>query len=134
MLKVKFHSIVDVITNSSTTIFVYQDSIKEAKELIQEVLKLSGIKETVDDLFWFGVFHDNDAYLDYIDDMGEAEFEELEELEKEFIKSFPTHEDWKTQYKLRNKWIEELKVNIIKGKIEEPEWMKDGIEYGYDYV
>ena len=39
MIKIKFHSIVDVITNSSTVIYTYQDSVGVAKSLVKEVLK-----------------------------------------------------------------------------------------------
>ena len=62
----KIHSIVDVITNSSTVIYTYQDdSIEPAKELVNEMLKLSGITDkTADDIFFFNALYDLDILYD----------------------------------------------------------------------
>lgn len=56
-IKIKLHSVVDVITNSSTVIYTYQNgSIEPAKELINEMIKLAGIEgKTADDLFTFEI-------------------------------------------------------------------------------
>ena len=73
MIIMKIHSIVDVITNSSTVIYTYQDnSIEPAKELVNEMLKLSGITDkTADDIFCFNVLYNlevlHDLYHDNID-------------------------------------------------------------------
>jgi hypothetical protein len=64
MIKLKIHSIVDVITNSSTVIYTYQNSTKQAKELVAEMLKLAGIDKTPDDVFYYGVFNDEYRYED----------------------------------------------------------------------
>jgi hypothetical protein len=53
MIKLRIHSSVDVITNSSTVIYTYQNSTEEAKALIDEVLRLAGIDEKAEDLFDF---------------------------------------------------------------------------------
>ena len=104
VIKFKFHSMVDVITNSSTVIFTYQDSVKEAKDLVNEMLKISGIDKTADDVFYYGVFLDNyDRYIeseetDFFDDLG---------------------------YEERLKKCEELVIQVMKGEIEKPEWMKE---------
>jgi hypothetical protein len=63
-IKIKFHSIVDVITNSSTVIYTYQNSVSEAKELVQAILDLAGEKVSPDDVFYYGVFCDDDRYFD----------------------------------------------------------------------
>jgi hypothetical protein len=56
MIKIKIHSVVDVITNSSTVIYTYQDgSEKPVRELIEEIFKLSNITENIDDVFEFGL-------------------------------------------------------------------------------
>lgn len=66
MIIMKIHSIVDVITNSSTVIYTYQeDSIEPAKELVNEMLKLSGITDkTADDIFLFNVLYGLDILYD----------------------------------------------------------------------
>jgi len=54
--KIAIHSIVEVITNSSTVIYTYQGgSLEPAKELIKEVLKLMGENVDVDDAFEFKI-------------------------------------------------------------------------------
>ncbi len=62
MIKCKFHSIVDVITNSSTVIFTYQNSVSASKELVAEILKMSGSSLSPDDVFYYGTFLDEDEY------------------------------------------------------------------------
>jgi len=50
--KLKIHSVVEIITNSSTVIYSYQaSSVEPAKELIQEILKAFGEDREVDQLF-----------------------------------------------------------------------------------
>ena len=50
--KVKVHSVIDLITNSSTEMFVdYSDSIDHIKELVDEILELQGSPLTCDDIF-----------------------------------------------------------------------------------
>lgn len=117
LIKLKFHSIVDVITNSSTTIFTYQNSTTQAKELIAEVLKISGSDKTPDDVFHYGVFCDQDSYLDDIE-------ESFEENEEELPEGLPKHDDWKIENKMRDDWLNGIIVKIIKGDIKKPEWME----------
>ncbi len=100
-MRINIHSIVDVITNSSTTIFTYQNSIKEAKELVAEMLSLMGSDETPDDVFYYGLFYDDDYhYIERAEDQG-VEIPEGKE----------------------DKWLEDLKISIMTGEIERPEWM-----------
>lgn len=121
MLKFKFHSIVDLITNSSTVIFTYQNSIKEAKELIAEILKLSGSDKTPDDVFYYGVFCGSDEYLDDIEDT----------LDDEVPDDLPSDVDWKRENELREEWINSLISKIIKEEIKKPDWMEK-CETNYD--
>lgn len=107
MLKIKIHSIVDVITNSSTVIFTYQNSVKEAKELVAEVLRLAGEDKTPDDVFYYGVFCEDDQYL-YSENLPE---------------DCPDDPDYKTKGKLRREWLDKIKLDIITGEIEQPQWM-----------
>jgi hypothetical protein len=55
---------VDVITNSSTTIYTNQDdSVQPAKELVSEMLKLFGVTNlTPDDIFEFRVVKEDEDY------------------------------------------------------------------------
>jgi len=57
------HSFIDVITNSSTEIFVNvtNNTIQYAKDLINTILKESGSDKTADDLYEFS-FKDDDYY------------------------------------------------------------------------
>ena len=117
MFKLDIHSIVDVITNSSTTIYTYQDGIKEAKELLQEILNIMGEKKGVDDLFSIGVFaSDNDTYTEYLSDLDE-------DGEDEYPDNYPS-DDWKAQ----GKYIDALKENILSGAIKKPKWMEEAEE------
>ena len=103
LIKSIFHSVVDVITNSSTVIYTYQNSVDEAKELVQEVLKLSGVTDkTSEDIFFYGVFCENDTYLEF-------DSEEIPEFEG--------------SYEEKRKWLDDLIVSILKGEIERPSWM-----------
>lgn len=66
-IKVNIHSIVDVITNSSTEIFigVHSKSIDMIKEVINDILELSNSTKTVDDLFEFELLsYDIDCDID----------------------------------------------------------------------
>lgn len=121
-IKLNFHSMVDVITNSSTTIFTYQDGIKEAKELLQAVFDLSGETRKVDELFYFDVFLDDiDRYTEFIDE-NEDEYD---------IKNYP--KEWREQ----KRYIENIIEKVLTKKIERPDWMEEadgeGNEYGYTY-
>jgi len=125
MFKLKIHSIVDVITNSSTVIYTYQDSVKEAKELVQEVLTMMGIEDkTPDDIFYYGVFCDDDTYLENDDDLPD-------EAPTIGWGEGTTKETREAQRKIQKDWFDAIKLSIIKGEVEKPEWMESA-EEGYD--
>jgi hypothetical protein len=95
ILKIKFHSVVDVITNSSTVIYTFQNSKVQAKELVQEILNLANIKDkTPDDIFYYKTFPEDDRLKDYYNDndySNEMSFEEFkiklmkDEINTDFI-------------------------------------------------
>ncbi len=118
IIKIKFHSIVDVITNSSTVIFTYQNSIKEAKELVGEVMKLMGSDETPDDAFYYGVFCDD---IQYLEGLTERDCEVPDDFPNENFK-YGTDE-YKAQNKAQQEWLNDIKMSIIKGEVKQPEWM-----------
>jgi hypothetical protein len=126
LIKFNIHSIVQIITNSSTVIFTYQDSISEVKALVEEVLKISGEDfRSADDIFHYGVFCEDSTYferdLDFPKDMPEV------------TGSWGSDERKESQAKL-DEWFAALKVKIMSGEIEQPKWMTDAEEAGsYDY-
>ncbi len=108
MIKLGFHSMVDVITNSSTTIFTYSDgSVAPAMRLVDEILKLMGSSETANDIFYMDVFVDDDYYSDHLYDGGEGCPEGFNDL------------DWKG----KNEFIDDVIQKVLKEEIERPEWM-----------
>lgn len=98
-IKIKIHSTVDLITNSSTVIFTYSEgAIKEVKEVIDEVLKLQGIDKRADDLFYIDTFLDKTCNYKKQED-------------------FPENGD-----------IDEIINDVLIGKIDRPKWMNDAEE------
>jgi len=98
--KIKLHSSVDLITNSSTVIFTYSGgSLQAVKDLVNEMLKVFERTETFDDIFYAGVFLD-DTYR-YTEDENEDE-----------ENTIPEDVD-----------IDKMIDDILIGKIEKPEWM-----------
>ena len=51
-IRFNFHSVVDLITNSSTEMFAdFRNSVEPCKELINEMFKACGIDKTCDEVF-----------------------------------------------------------------------------------
>ena len=65
-IKINLHSIIDLITNSSTEIYTYSDgSLAACKEMIDEFFKVMGIDKTCDDVFELSI--DTDEPNDWSD-------------------------------------------------------------------
>ena len=115
IIKIKLHSSVDLITNSSTVIFTYSGgSLGSVKDLVNEMLKTFGKKESFDDIFYAGVFLDD-----------ESSYLESDDCPEEF-----TREDWKENADNFSRF----KLDILKGDVKKPKWMNDveeGDGYGY---
>lgn len=64
-IRIPMHSIIDVITNSSTEIFTSASSngVSYAKEMVEKILQAAGSDKTVDELFDIKFT----KYVDYID-------------------------------------------------------------------
>ena len=80
-IHIPIHSFVDLITNSSSEIFVTADgnTVKAVKKLIDDILKSSGSDKTVDDLFEISIGYevtDNKTYDNKF--VTKAEFEKIE--------------------------------------------------------
>lgn len=120
LIKINIHSVVDVITNSSTTIFTYCDGcIGPAKELINEFIKTFGGEDlkglTADDMFSFGIFCDRDIYVEKYDDSF------LEDEDNPFDGVDDHYE-----------FVDDLIERILKGDFKKPNWMID-MEESEDY-
>ena len=129
IIKLKIHSVVDVITNSSTVIYTYQNSTSQAKELVEEMLKLTGeTDKTADDIFYYGVFCDDDKYLE---SDAISEQEGYPEYPADAKYDSPERKAWN---EASNKWLSDLQASIMKGDIDQPQWMTDaeGCD-DYDY-
>ena len=59
--KTKIHSVIDLITNSSTEIFINcnKDTIETAKNFVNVMLEAAGSNKTADDLFEFQILNSN---------------------------------------------------------------------------
>lgn len=68
---IRIHSFVDLITNSSTELFVSssQHTVDGVKSVINAVLTMGGSTLKADDIFSFELSKDEDSYSDYGDKM-----------------------------------------------------------------
>lgn len=120
LIRVNLHSAVDVITNSSTTIFTYSGgSDKKAIELVDELLKVVGSDLTADEMFYMGVFADSDVMDRIVDDFYGEDDEDLTEDQKALRDG-----DWKNTKKMYDECIKKA----IMGE-EVPSWFTDAQEY-----
>jgi hypothetical protein len=103
-MKLKIHSVIDLITNSSTEIFTRSNNSLEAcKEMLNEILALLNIEKKCDDIFCLNVLLDGVWLYEY-----EAE-----------------------KHNLTKKDCKKLIEDIVCGKEEKPQWFID-VETSYD--
>jgi hypothetical protein len=114
--KIPIHSVTDLITNSSTTIFTYSEGSEIALcEMIDEIFKIFGINKKCEDVFDTVILcNDSYKYSEYIDELEESELPEG--ITKETN-------------------INELFNDVQKGKVIKPDWFKtvESSENSYDY-
>lgn len=68
ILKFNIHSVVDLITNSSTTIYTYSEgSVPAVYELLNEIFKIAEISEKPEDVIYCKCFYNDYIYDDYKD-------------------------------------------------------------------
>jgi hypothetical protein len=66
---IKIHSLVDMITNSSSVIYTYSNnSVDACKKMINELLNVLGSNQTCDDMFYVFCTVEISQLIDYIDD------------------------------------------------------------------
>jgi len=104
MTKIAVHSTIDLITNSSTEIFMYSGSSKGIlEEMINEIFKAFGIDKTCDDVFSSVVLcEDCNPY-------------------EEYSKSNP-------DVSIDPNDVEQLYEDVKSGKVSKPDWFNDAEE------
>ena len=106
---------IDLITNSSTEIFVdCADSVKPAKELLAEFLKLTGTDKTVDEVFEVTLEEDQynlESWFDYY-------FEEDSEVYDEYKDKYKLDDE---DYDTRQNNLKALVADYKAGKCDDIE-------------
>jgi hypothetical protein len=123
-MKIKLHSMTDLITNSSTVIYTYSENSKDALEdMINEVFKVFGVDKKCKDVFTLSVdVEDDDCYGNALESLADDE-----NLPKDFEGYGDL--DWEEQDKMLKEYVAKVKA----GEIKKPEWMKDA-ESGEDSI
>jgi hypothetical protein len=104
--KIPVHSLIDLITNSSTEIFVHsEDAVEPAKELLTELLRLQGSEKTCDEVFEISVKQSEEDIDNYLEYYLEGDDDALEELGLTDLDDL----DWKEKDKRLKKVIKEIK-------------------------
>ena len=119
LYKINLHSAVDLITNSSTTIYTFSNGcVEPVKELVNEMLHVMNSTETFDDIFYAGVFFDDlSNYYDCYSDCDDCDDDEYDENNNDV--SFPTERDGMSEYQ----YIDKIIDLILQNKMEKPGWM-----------
>jgi len=109
--RIPIHSVTDLITNSSTTIFTYsENSVGALEEMINELFKVLNVNKTCDEVFNVIILSDDYyVYSEYIANLKENEEEYPEGLTEETN-------------------ISELFENVRTGKVEKPSWFNNAEE------
>ena len=119
MFEIKIHSAVDLITNSSTTIYTFHDGcIGPLKELVNEMLSVLNHTEKFDDIMIAGIFLDSYRYIDIFEDNDTIEgftYEECINIPRGELSNYD--------------YIKALVEDILHGRIDKPEWMTKIEEY-----
>ena len=116
--KIKIHSLVDMITNSSTVIYTYSDgSIDTCKKMMNEILSSLGNPLTCDDMFYIYTHIDYDIIIDH---MTELDDEDVPEGYKDL------------SYNEQSEFLDEYLSKIAEGSIAKPTWLSN-LESKTDY-
>lgn len=113
LIKFNVHSVVDVITNSSTTIYSYYDGcIGPAKEMIEAFAKAFGSDLKADDMFFIGVFADDNYIYTEGGDRGIWEDGEDDDPFKDISDNY-------------YEFVDDIIEKVLKGEMDKPQWMLD---------
>lgn len=124
-LEVSLHSFVDVITNSSTTIYTFSESsVEPAKKLVNAFAKLMGYPKAAEEMFFFECFP---SFHEQWDSYVEAKEEDELTEEDKAINAM--------SYGDRQLYFSQLKLDICMNKKERPHWLdEDHSRWGDDYI
>ena len=115
-IRIPIHSMIDLITNSSTEIFVdSESSIKPAKELLAELLRMEGSEKTIDEVFTFSLEYGDTGYL------AELLIENMEDHDPETYATLGFTGDWKNDDRIAEQYI----ADYQSGKIKEPDYIEE---------
>jgi len=102
---IPIHSVIDLITNSSTELFVHsENSIEPVKELLNELLRIEGSDKTCDEVFDISMEYDIKPLNEFIENY----FEDNDEI-------------LQLEYKDRIEFLRD----IINKRKPEPNWWDD---------
>jgi hypothetical protein len=127
--KFKLASFVDIITNSSSTIYTYCEA-SEGKviEVLEEIIKLFGVKEKVKDMFFISVASTKDDYIGFIESCRQASAEGDESFFGGFSGYYGFAENEEELKKnlcaIDKTTVAKILDDFTHGKIEKPVWMK----------
>lgn len=129
----RIQSYIDVITNSSTTVFTFANNIEGVKSVINAILKTAGSRYTCDDLFDISSDYDisiTDAVDDYYLDKAKEHLE-LKEIVNQYIEEC-NKKNWK---EIDLDLIEKLALDIYNFLMKhKEEWNIMSLnEYAKDY-
>lgn len=121
MITIKIHSVVDVITNSSTVIFTNSNGcVEPVKELLAEILKMSDVDLPIEDVFDIVLKVDSNYYSERFDelynDADDCEYYKLKEL-------YPDYKDI-NNYKAQEKYIDNVVQTAYNGSLDNPTWFE----------
>ena len=132
-IRLKTHSVVDLITNSSTSIFTWYDGSGIAcREMVNEFIKAFDIKDvTFDDIFSCDVFCESEVYLNYYEHMvinnnkvPKMSDKELVDLLNDVIAGKTKKPQWMEEMPVIDyEDVEQLIDDVLEGIKERPDWM-----------
>ena len=135
----KIQSYIDLITNSSTSVFTWADNTEGVKEIINAILKASGSDLTCDDMFDISISYDlclsnTDGY--YIESaekiLKDTKDEHLTSLLKSYKKEYEKSKvNWEEVENFHQE-IYNILVNIY-GEKTLDEWAENFNENSWDY-
>jgi GTPase SAR1 family protein len=128
----KFHSVIDLITNSSTVIYTYSGASLEAcREMIDEVFKSLNVDKKCDDVFMLTVLADEDTYEQWLSDHQDEDEEDDEDDDEDDEEEEEEDEEEEAEgedEKLITTSVSKLMDDIMYGRAEKPAWMVEAEE------
>ncbi len=112
-LIVSIHSMIDVITNSSTELFIVMNNnaVKGMYEILNNVLEIAGSNKKAEDLFDISIEPNlNMVFQQYVEEFVYPEYhegskEKFTELDKNLLEEYNKIKDWKEKDNFASKRI-----------------------------